>query len=541
MLKIVLIAIVFFLYYYCFFSSTGAILAEFLKIRTKNIYFGIIIVFFFYFAVISFFLIALEFIFNLRYIILFYSLLSINILYSLFLLLFIFYWFNINLWDWNHAIFFVAFCVFMALYYAKNYFIAPSGLNITNSNILSFNFVTSVDNNIIFKLNPNVTIANAQALSTLYWFKNVSVLFVMTGIDPSDIIWNLINILDAMIFASIFLTLLSNFAIKKSNPILIGILSPLVLSASKLLIYYFGYYSWHQQNIPTVLFFVTFILMTIYKNEEYRILNMHWIICIIFVSYITFEWDVSHIMLFIIYVSTLISMLKYKNNLLKDMVKFTLFSTLCFIFYNAQIKNILIIFIFLGSFLLMIILSFLLYRNYSRVNDIEITMYLEQKKILFVVPIIFILISVLIVLTMWENKLNFWTLETIASSLYAQLELARWEPWTNIVFLIISFVFLVLALIWLFLFERISNFIVKTPINMPSILTVTFFNPLVGLFLILIFNEQALLKNATVFIVVLLFALNISVYALKIKLFKKWHFKKPTIPLHHKKNLKIIK
>lgn len=100
-------------------------------------------------------------------------------------------------------------------------------------------------------------------------------------------------------------------------------------------------------------------------------------------------------------------MLKYKTNFLKDMVKFTLFSTLCFIFYNAQIKNILLIFIFLGLFLLMIILSFLLYRNYSRVHDIEIMMYLGQKKLLFVVPIIFTLISLVIVLATGENNLNF--------------------------------------------------------------------------------------------------------------------------------------
>lgn len=189
----------------------------------------------------------------------------------------------------------------------------------------------------------------------------------------------------------------------------------------------------------------------------------------------------------------------------------------------------------------MIILSFLLYRNYSRVHDIEIMMYLGQKKLLFVVPIIFTLISLVIVLATGENNLNFWTLETIASALYVQLELGRWEPWTNIVFLIISFVFLGLALIWLLFFERIPNFVAKTPINMLSILTVTFFNPLVGRFLILIFNEQALLNNATVFIVALLVALNISVYALKIKPFKKWHFKKPTTPPHYNKNLKIIK
>ncbi len=142
---------------------------------------------------------------------------------------------------------------------------------------------------------------------------------------------------------------------------------------------------------------------------------------------------------------------------------------------------------------------------------------------------------------MGENNLNFWTLETIASTLYVQLELGRWELWTNIVFLIISFVFLGLALIWLFLFELIPNFVAKTPINILSILTVTFFNLLIGCFLILIFNEQDLLNNATIFIVVLLVALNISVYALKIKPFKKWHFKKPTIPPHHKKNIKIIK
>ncbi|MBW3058737.1 hypothetical protein D6D54_05915 [Spiroplasma poulsonii] len=541
MTKIVLIAIAFFIYYYWVFSSTGAILAEVLKIRTKNIYFGMIMGFFFYFAVISFLLITLELITDLRYIILVYSLLSINILYSLFLLLFIRYWFNINLWDWNHAIFFVAFGVFMVLYYLKNYFISPSGLNITNTYILSFYQYDSVDNNIIFKLNPDVIVGNARALASLSWFTNVSVWFVMTGIDPSEIIWNLLNILDAMLFASIFVTLLSNFANKKSNRFLIGLLSLLVLSASKLLIYYFGYDSWHPQNMLTSLFFVTFILMTIYTNEEYRSRNMPWIIGIIFSSYITFEWDASYIMLFIIYVSTWITMLKYQTNFLKDMVKFTLFPTLCFIFYNAQIKNFLLIFIFLGLFLLMLILSILLYRNYSRVHDIELMMYVGRKKLLFVVPFIFTLISVVVVLATGENNLNFWTLENIASALYVQLELMRFQPWTNIVFLIISFVLLWLALIWLLFFEQIPNFAAKTPINMLSLLTVTFFNPLVGRFLILIFNEQALLNNATVFIVALLVALNISVYALRIKPFKKWHLKKPTMPPHNKQKLRAMK
>ncbi len=225
----------------------------------------------------------------------------------------------------------------MVLYYLKNYFISPSGLNITNTYILSFYKYDSVDNNIVFKLNPDVIVGNAQALAYLSWFTNVSMWFVMTGIDPSKIIWNLLNILDAMLFASIFVTLLSNFANKKSNRFLIGLLSLLVLSASKLLIYYFGYDSLHTQNMLTNLFFVTFILMTIYTNEEYRSRNMPWIIGIIFSSYITFEWDASYIMLFIIYVSTWITMLKYQTNFLKDMVKFTLFSTLCFIFYNAQI------------------------------------------------------------------------------------------------------------------------------------------------------------------------------------------------------------
>ncbi|WP_425378703.1 hypothetical protein [Spiroplasma endosymbiont of Polydrusus pterygomalis] len=131
------------------------------------------------------------------------------------------------------------------------------------------------------------------------------------------------------------------------------------------------------------------------------------------------------------------------------------------------------------------------------------TRYLfRAKKLLFVVPFIFILISVVIVLATGGN-LNFWTLETIASALYVQLELGRWQPWTNIVFLITSFVFLGLALIWLFLFERIPNFVAKTPINMLSILTVTLFNPLVGRFLILIFNQQVLLKIMRQFLLLL--------------------------------------
>lgn len=110
------------------------------------------------------------------------------------------------------------------------------------------------------------------------------------------------------------------------------------------------------------------------------------------------------------------------------MVKFTLFPTLCFIVYNAQIKNILLIFIFLGLFLLMVILSSLLYRNYSRVHDIEMMMYFGRKKLLFVIPVIFILISVVVVLATGENNLNFWTLENIASALYIQLELMRFQP-----------------------------------------------------------------------------------------------------------------
>ncbi|AHF58234.1 hypothetical protein [Spiroplasma eriocheiris] len=519
MTKLILIAIVFFLYYYWVFSSTGTILADLLKIRTRNIYLSMIMGFFFYFATIAFLLIPLEFIGNLKYIVLVYYLLAINILYAVILLLFVRFWFNYRLLDWNHLLFVLVFTMFIFLYYLKNLFITPSGQNLSNSFVLTFYNFNFDNGRVIFNLNSEVTLSANSTLSAVPWFTNVSMWFAMTKLNPIDITTNLLDIFDALLFASIFITLLNNFSKKNSNKIIIGSLSLVTLLASKLLIYYFGYDAWHPENMLTNLFFVLFILISIYTNREYRSRNMPWIIGFIFASYITFDWDASYIILFTIYVTTWISILRFRTNFLKDFVKFSAVSSICFIVYNARLKNLLLIFIFLALLLLMLFIAFLLYRNYTRIREIEFAIYERRRGFIFVIPTIFTIISVVIVLATNQINLDFWTLEKIAQPLFVQLELGRWREITDTVFISISFFFLGFALIWILFMERIPNFVAKTQITMLSILTVSFFNPLVGRFLIWIFNSQALLNNATVFIVALLVAINTTVYAIKTKPF----------------------
>ncbi|AGM25462.1 hypothetical protein [Spiroplasma chrysopicola] len=520
MVKLIFIAIAFSIYYYWIFSSTGAVLTEMLKLRTKNIYFGMIIGFFFYFAAVSLFLMPFQLIPDLRYIFLVYLLGAVNVLYSLVLLILIRFWFNIRLLDKNHAIFLFAMAIFILVYYFKNYFISPAGQNLNTSYILTF-FTRDEKDLTKFVLDPSVIIGNTRALASLGWFTNVSMWFTITNLDPNEIILNLLDILDAMVFAALFVTLLNNFSRKNNNNLVIGFFSLLILTGSKLLIYYFGYDAWHPENMITNLFFVIFIILSIYTNAEYRNRNMPWIIGIIFTSYITFDWDATYIILFLVYVSGWITMLKYQVNFLKDLVKFTVFPTICFIFYNIWYGTIWLIFVFLGLMLIMIILSFLLYRNYARIFEIEKAIYSHNRALIFVIPSLFTIASVLILLASGKIKLDFWNLEAIASSIYTQLELAKIKDLANSIFLIISFIFLGFGLLWIFFMERIPNFSAKTSINMLAILTVTFFNPLVGRFLIWIFNDRALLNNATVFIVAILVAINTSVYAVKIKQFKK--------------------
>lgn len=140
----------------------------------------------------------------------------------------------------------------------------------------------------------------------------------------------------------------------------------------------------------TAIFFIVH-----YQNANYRMLNIPWVISLIFASYIAFDWKNSYIILILIYTVSWIILWTYKNNFLKDLTKLTLLSNINFILYNIVVnKNLILLFVFLTLFVTIILLSFMLLYKYSHFSQVEAYFYKNRKLLILLIPAIFLLLTI---------------------------------------------------------------------------------------------------------------------------------------------------
>lgn len=125
--------------------------------------------------------------------------------------------------------------MFVGLFYLKDLFIhyrfTQNGQYVNFINWYNYSMVQ-----------PKVETANVM-LKITTWYTNISMWLFITKIEPEMFLTNIIGIIDALIFASLFMGMISNFSSGKSK-LVIGTISLLVFFATKILFYYLDYFLW---------------------------------------------------------------------------------------------------------------------------------------------------------------------------------------------------------------------------------------------------------------------------------------------------------
>ncbi|AHI52468.1 hypothetical protein [Spiroplasma culicicola] len=493
------------------FYTSGTIIFEFLRFKVKNQFASIAAGFFAYFTYISILTLPLQLISVLPYIFFVYYLWALTIVYLLFCFIFLKYWLSTNFLSLNLIIFFIIVSLIGVLNYF-GYTYINDGSFARHKNTLS----------ILYWLKDNpVSFFNSSTLFNFLDFKpfqgwytfQISTL-ILAGAESyqyQDVLVPFTFILDSFLTASIFITMFESLkkTTSKVNTYLLLSISFIIFGLMKTALFTTTYTFWSGETIFIYLVFYTIVLMLKYTTQDYRERHNPIFIGTVLGGYISFSWESSYQVLFLIYCLIFVLQRRYSTNFTKDILKLSIFALTDVVFYNIVSNYYLQSILFGGLLLFLIIVASLMTRRYSTVIAFEVFTDSRIKLVTFLLPLAFMLIS--IALTLGSNQAFISTADTYLNFLYVWTTIFKNEEIRFWLTTISALTILAISVVWIFIRKIFTTTALTGIVDLILISYLTFYNPIVVKFITLIYPTM-LESNGMIMIIQGSILLNVLAY-----------------------------
>ncbi|WP_338985298.1 hypothetical protein [Spiroplasma endosymbiont of Diplazon laetatorius] len=503
------------LYLFMFYTS-GLITLELFKFKIKNYFVAIATGFFSYFTFLSVCTFPLQLISVLPYVFFIYYIFAISVIYLLFCFVFMRFWLNTNFFKMDSLLFLGVVAIFITIDYVSMNYISNENFS-RHKNTLAILYWLK-DNPVSF-FNDS-TLFNFLGFRPFQgWYSFQLSTIMMVNAQPyqyKDLLVPMTLILDAFVLSSIFATFYESFCQKDKfkNKSLIFVSSLLLFVITRIVLWRMDYsiFSGEIMLLYLILYATTMLLRytTFNNRERYNPI----LVGIILGGYISFSWDSSYQILFLLYAFIFTIQRRFTQNFTKDILKIALFPMFGFIFYNIILSLYLQVVIFGGILFVMIITTYLMNKNYSFVVKFET--FLENRNtftVLFV-PIFFMTISTAFILAFNENIMS----ESYNSLniLYMWLSFIKNNIAKQLITFIISMSLLAASIVWVFFRKKIKHDLLSNIVDLFLISYLTFYNPISVRF-INTFYPKMFETNGIVLLVLLFVMINSVPYVIKTK------------------------
>ncbi|WP_144416866.1 hypothetical protein [Spiroplasma cantharicola] len=351
------------------------------------------------------------------------------------------------------------------------------------------------------------------------WYTFQLSVIMMVNVEPyqyKDLIVPLLIILDAFIITSILFLFYESFTPKMrlNNRVAVFFISLVTFIITRMIFWWLDYSIFTGDMILLYLIFYATTMLLRYTTLNVRERYNPIFIGFVLGGYISFSWESSYQILFLLYAFIFLIQRRFNQNFTKDILKIAIFPMVGFIFYNIILRLYLQVVIFGSILVLMLLASYLMNRRYSFVAKFEL--FLENHNLFTVlfVPIFFMTISTAFILAFNEN---------ILAEKYNSLNIIY--IWTSLVenniakqFLtfIISMTLLTCSFVWVFFRKKVKYDLITNCIDLFLVSYLTFYNPISVRF-ISTFYPKMFETNGMVLVVLLFTFINALPYAIKTK------------------------
>ncbi|QGS51568.1 hypothetical protein [Spiroplasma tabanidicola] len=514
------------------FYASGVIILELIKFKTKNPYAAIAAGFFSYFTFISIFTFPLQLISVLPYIFFIYYLWALSIVYIIFCLVFAKHWLSLNLLSKNLWFFILAVIVIGVATYFEYKKLGIENEFSRHKNILSI--LSWLRDNPVSFFN-NSTLFNFLGFRPFQgWYTFQLSMIILTGVQSyqyQDIIMPLSFILDVFLCASIFITMFDSFdktstAYKKYA---LYILSLFLFTLTKIAFIHYDYAYWTGDTIFLYLIFYAMVLALRYTNIGFRERKMPLFIGLVIGGYISFSWNSSYQVLFLIYCILFIIQKKYNTNFTKDFLKISSIAVIDLIFFNLVSKYYIPTILFAAILLLIIVTTYFMSKKYSAVVRFETFVDSKITLVTLLLPIVFMIVS--IAMTLKTNRSFVDPKESYLNFLYVWTNLLPSNTLRFWATFIAAMSILILSVVWVFLRKKFKLSLITGIVDLTLINYLTFYNPIAVKFINLIYPMMSQ-SNGLIMIVQGSVLMNILVY---------WFFNKQEEKNTKNKSVVVIK
>ncbi|ARU92234.1 hypothetical protein SCLARK_001789 [Spiroplasma clarkii] len=304
-----------------------------------------------------------------------------------------------------------------------------------------------------------------------------------------DVIIPFTFIIEAVISTSVFITMYESFAKKRTKLMeyVTLVVSLVFFVSTKLVLSIYGFSFWSGEVMFVNLIFYAIVLTLNYTSMDYRERHKATFIGMVLGGYISFSWDSSYHIVFLIYCLFFVIQRKFTRNFTKDILKISMFALIDICFYNIILKLYIQAIIFSALLLLLLVIAAAMTNNYSVVTKFETFVDSRIRLVSLILPSIFMVISIGMTLNSGtsfvdseNNYLNF---------IYVWTTIIKWESARYITTFIIALAILVVALVW-FLWEQNSKRFLTDSVDLMLISYLTFYNPIVVKFINLFYPSM---------------------------------------------------
>ncbi|WP_134297137.1 hypothetical protein [Spiroplasma gladiatoris] len=528
----ILVPIMLALAYIFVFYASGVIILELIKFKTKNPFASIAAGFFSYFTFISIFTFPLQLISVLPYVFFIYFLWSITIVYIIFCIVFAKYWLSLNFLNKNLIIFLFVFLILGVVCYFEYKVLNTTSEFSRHKNILSI--LSWLKDNPVSFFN-NATLFNFLGFRPFQgWYTFELALLMLTSAQSyqyQDVLIPFTFIIDIVLCASIFITMFESFekTFSKTNKFILLLVSLFTFTITKVGFIYLNDNFWTGDTIFSYLIFYVIILSLRYTTLNYRERKVPIFIGLVMGGYISFAWNSSYQVLFIIYCILFIIQKKYSQNFTKDFLKISLFAIVDLVFFNLVSKYYLQTILFAALFLLLIVTSYFMSKRYAAVVKFETFVDRRINLVTLILPLGFMIVSIAMALK--NNKSFVDPQESYLNFLYVWTSFSSNDVLRFWVTFVVAISILVISFIWIFIRKKFKINILSAVVDLVLINYLTFYNPIVVRFINLIYPMMSQ-SNGLIMIVEGAVLINVLAY---------WCFNKIENKKQNNKGIKIIK
>ncbi|WP_338972545.1 hypothetical protein [Spiroplasma endosymbiont of Panorpa germanica] len=493
--------------------TSGSIISEIMKIRTKNSFANIALGFFAYFATLTILTFPLQMFNSLPYIFFIYYTIVLSQLYLIVCILLFRYWITSAFLSISSLIFVIIVVIVMSVNFFSGKIFGAGDFSDNRNTLL---ILDTFKNKPISFFNGKNPVNNLGYKVLQSWYALQMSMIVITKASPENY-WQLISvsgfIIDAFIVASITMTIITRFNdVEHRGYRQFGIVLTIIyIIGLKFFISFLGLKIFNEMSYFVYLIFYTLTLIISYSNHKFREHNLPLVIGFILGSYIAFSWENSYPIIFLLYAIVFTLQRTLLSNYTKDIIKISLFPLINLVFFNFFEKLYFQSAFFAAIVLLFFIVIYFMANKYSRIVKFETAFDKNNNFFVLFLPLVFAGLSIIFILAahedlllMFLNYLSFiynWTIF---------IEIPKARQW---IALALTIILLAGSLAWVFVRQNMLGTKLSTILDLTAISFITFYNPLVIKFVSIIYKDFVKL-NGTIMAILFIHLVCVGIYTM---------------------------